>query len=180
MGVVNNEIRIAGIEANTAGIMTSVASFAEALNTTMTSVNSLKTTVGNNTSGLVKDVEDLKIEGDAVVLLSTDTTLSTSVPTTLSLTDSISKYKEVVIHGYSGSNSGGNRFSFNVNITMLKKIAGAINSETLAFINDNDMYVAMIELATVDEQLVLKITIRKLNNTIATGMHVNEVIGYLE
>lgn len=60
MGVVNNEIRIAGIEANTAGIMTSVASCIEAVNTTMTSVNSLKSTVGDNTSGLVKDVNDLK------------------------------------------------------------------------------------------------------------------------
>ena len=59
MGVINNKIKIAGLEANTAGIMTSVTSCVEALNTTMTSVNSLKTTVGNNTSGLVKDVNDL-------------------------------------------------------------------------------------------------------------------------
>ena len=59
MGVVNNKIALMGLEANTAGIMTSVADCVEALNTTMTSVNSLKTAVGDNSSGLVKAVNDL-------------------------------------------------------------------------------------------------------------------------
>lgn len=47
MGVVNNEIRIAGIEANTAGIMTSISSFATSIGALESSTGALETAVAS-------------------------------------------------------------------------------------------------------------------------------------
>lgn len=169
MGVINNLIAIKGIEANIAGIMTSVADCVEAVANVQTSVRSMGLQIGS-IAGRIDVIEDLTVDD---VLLSTDTLLQSN--TYLTLEKPIENYKIIEIRGYKGTNDSGKRFTLMAYVEGLKG-GGYFNLQPIMVSDNAEPYILAISIAS-DGKPVFNVYHQATPTTFETGFHVTSIKG---